>query len=344
MARTVLSAVDGHPDRKRRCTGILYAPITPRYFESLGIPVRAGREFTRADAGIVGAGGDSKRGGCETVFRFRESDWVAGAAGDVERIRQPDQAANGGWDGGQRQVEADRATVPRQKSIGRLARSHRRVPCGLWCAPAGDPLAVFGAARAQLHEMDKDLPFFLAVEPSSGRHQLAQPRYNTALISLFAAVALTLTGVGLYGVIAYSVSQRTHEIGIRIALGCWPREVLRQFLWSGLAMAAAGVAIGLVIAKGATSLMKTLVFGASLDEPVTFAVSAAILIAVALAASYLPARRATRIDPIRAPRYEYCETGLLACSHAAERDLREILRESCAIPTIQLRRSPDLSL
>jgi len=124
------------------------------------------------------------------------------------------------------------------------------------------------------------------------------------LISLFAVLALILTGVGIYGVIAYSVSQRTHEIGIRIALGARPREVLRQFLWGGLAMAAGGVGIGLVIAKGATRLMRTLVFGASLDEPVTFGISAALLITVALAASYLPARRATRIDPIHALRYE----------------------------------------
>jgi putative ABC transport system permease protein len=153
--------------------------------------------------------------------------------------------------------------------------------------------------------MDRDLPFY-EVEPleASVSSALAQPRYNTALISLFAALALILTGVGLYGVIAYSVSQRTHEIGIRVALGARPQEVLRQFLWSGFAMGAGGVAIGLAFAKGATKLMQTLVFGASLDEPLTFAVSAAVLIGLALAASYLPARRATRVDPIRALRYE----------------------------------------
>ena len=303
-ARTVLSSVDGQPIELRKRIGILYSPITPLYFQSLGIPVQAGREFTPADTEtsepvviLNEAAVKQYFGSTNPVGRQVQPEmWngsgsstkprtVVGVVGNVKFRRQSDRPAAA--------VYWPVSQIPSESSMWVVVRT------------AGDPLAVVGAARAQLREMDEDLPFF-SVEPLAAavNSALAQPRYNTALIALFAALALILTGVGLYGVIAYSVSQRTHEIGIRIALGAQPREVLRQFLWSGLAMGAAGVAIGLAFAKGATSLMKSLVFGASLDEPVTFAVSASVLIAVALAASYLPARRATRIDPIRALRYE----------------------------------------
>jgi putative ABC transport system permease protein len=168
---------------------------------------------------------------------------------------------------------------------------------------AGEPLAVAGAAREQLRRMDRNMPFFQAAPLSAAvESSFLQPRYNTALIAFFAALALLLTAVGLYGNIAYSVSQRRHEIGIRIALGAGKDRVLRQFLRGGLVMGLAGVVTGLVFAKVASSIMRSLVFGAKVDEPLAFAFSAAVSISVALLATYLPARRATRIDPMNALR------------------------------------------
>jgi putative ABC transport system permease protein len=304
MARTVLSNVAGQPIELAKRTGIVYSPITPQYFQSLGIPVKAGREFTQADI---------ESSAQVVILNEAAAKRYFGSANPIGQEVQPEM-----WNG------SGSATKPRMV-VGIVGNATSRFQSNepgvevYWpvsqipsessfmivVRTAGDPMAIFGAAREQLRQMDHNLPYF-SVEPlmATVSSALSQPRYNTMLISLFAVLAVILTGVGIYGVIAYSVSQRTHEIGIRIALGARPREVLRQFLWGGLAMGMGGVAIGLVVAKGATRLMKTLVFGASLDEPVTFALSAALLIAVALAASYLPARRATRVDPICALRYE----------------------------------------
>jgi putative ABC transport system permease protein len=303
-ARTVLSNVGGQPIEPRTWRGIVYSSITPQYFQALGIPIKAGRAFTRDD-----------RESSAPVVILNESAArrYFGAANPIGQQVQPEM-----WNGSGSSTKA-RTVVGVVGNVALRRQSDRptdeiywplsQIPSDgtMWVVvrTAGDPLAVVDAVRAHLRDMDRDLAFYdaepLAVAVSSA---LSQPRYNTALLSLFAALALLLTGVGLYGLIAYSVSQRTHEIGIRLALGARPRTVLRQFVWSGLAMGAGGVAIGLAIAKGATRLMQTLVFGAALDEPMTFAASAMVLLAVALAASYLPARRATHIDPIRALRCE----------------------------------------
>jgi putative ABC transport system permease protein len=133
---------------------------------------------------------------------------------------------------------------------------------------------------------------------------LARRRFSMTLLNAFAAVALLLASVGLYGVISYLAGQRTHELGVRIALGARRRDVLRLVVNHGLKMALGGIAIGLIAAFGLTRLMADMLYGVSATDPVTFAVIALALMAVATAACLVPAWRATKVDPLVALRHE----------------------------------------
>ena len=133
---------------------------------------------------------------------------------------------------------------------------------------------------------------------------LASRRFAMILLDAFAVVALLLASLGLYGVISYLVGERKHELGIRLALGAQRRDVLRLVLGHGMKMALAGVVLGLVAAFGLTRLLSTMLFGVSATDPLTFTAIALLLALVALLACYLPAQRATRVDPLVALRYE----------------------------------------
>jgi ABC-type antimicrobial peptide transport system permease subunit len=133
---------------------------------------------------------------------------------------------------------------------------------------------------------------------------LAERRFAMIFFGVFAALALLLSSLGIYGVVSYLTAQRTQEIGVRVALGAQRADVLRMILGQGIKMTALGVLIGLVAALGLTRLMSKLLFGVSASDPVTFTAVALLLALVALAACYLPARRAARLDPMAALRYE----------------------------------------
>ncbi len=169
----------------------------------------------------------------------------------------------------------------------------------------GDPLSFVAAVRGQVQAIDKDQPIsrIHTMEELLAR-SVSERRFNLLLLATFAGVALLLAAVGIYGVMSYSVEQRRHEIGVRMALGAQPADVLRLLLRQGMKLVAMGVAIGLAAASAMTRLISTLLFSVRATDPVTFGAIALLLTVVALLACYIPARRATKVDPMIALRFE----------------------------------------
>jgi putative ABC transport system permease protein len=169
----------------------------------------------------------------------------------------------------------------------------------------GEPLALGNAVREQVRALDKDIPVsHLRPMDEIFRASVAQQRFSLLLVCLFAGLALALATLGIYGVMAYSVSQRSHEIGVRMALGAQSNHVLKLVLKNGMTLALAGIAIGLAGAFALTRLMTSLLFEVKATDAKTFAGVSGLLILVALLACYVPARRATKVDPLVALRYE----------------------------------------
>lgn len=163
----------------------------------------------------------------------------------------------------------------------------------------GDPLSFVAAVRGAVQAIDKDQPVALIhTMEELVSESASQRRFNTLLLAVFAGVALTLAAVGIYGVMSYSVEQRAHEIGLRMALGAQTSDVLRLFLGQGMKLIVLGVVIGLAAASAITHLISSLLFGVSATDPVTYVGIALLLAAVAFLACYIPARRAARVDPV----------------------------------------------
>jgi predicted permease len=168
----------------------------------------------------------------------------------------------------------------------------------------GDPRAAAGAVTQEIHRLNADLPVFdvSTLEARIGAGTFTLHMAGT-FVGVFGVLALVLAAVGLYGVIAYGVRQRTHEIGIRMAMGAQPGDVRKMVLGQGARLALVGIAIGLAVSLGAARLFRSLLFGVGADDPLTFVVMTALLVGVALLACYVPARRAMRVDPIDALRH-----------------------------------------
>jgi putative ABC transport system permease protein len=159
--------------------------------------------------------------------------------------------------------------------------------------------------KRAVHEVDKDL-FVPQLQPMTSllTTQLAQPRFNMLLLAVFAGVAMVLAAIGIYGVISYSVTQRTREIGIRMALGAQKTQMLGMVLRQSLTLVLIGIVFGFLVALGATRVMATLLYGVGANDLSTYAVVIFLLSTAAVLASYFPARRAMKVDPMVALRYE----------------------------------------
>jgi len=169
----------------------------------------------------------------------------------------------------------------------------------------GDPMSLIGAIRSEVRSIDPSLPVanVRSMDEIMATSQ-SRPRFLTLLLSVFSATAIILAAIGIYGVISYSVAQRTSEFGIRMALGANPHRVLIRVLSRGVVMAAIGVLLGILAAFGLTRFLRELLFEVNAADPLTFVAMALLLLAITVFACYAPARRATKVDPMDALRYE----------------------------------------
>jgi putative ABC transport system permease protein len=167
-----------------------------------------------------------------------------------------------------------------------------------------DPNALAAAVRDKVVKLSSDVPVKFTTMEASLSENIAAPRFRTLLLGIFAGLAVCLAMAGVYGVMSYVVGQRANEIGLRMALGANPSDVLRLVLLQAAILTGAGILIGLAGAAAVTQLLTSMLFGVKPTDPLTYGAVVALLAFVALTASYIPARRATRVDPMVALRYE----------------------------------------
>jgi putative ABC transport system permease protein len=168
-----------------------------------------------------------------------------------------------------------------------------------------DPQNLVASITREIHTLDKDVPVTeVATLTEILAREVSPKRFTAGLLSLFAGIALTLAAIGVYGVTSYTVAQRTHEVGIRMAIGAQKSDVLKLFMGEGLKLVLTGLAIGLAGAFALTRLLGSLLFEVSTTDPLTFTMVGLVLLVIVLLACYIPARRATKVDPLVALRYE----------------------------------------
>jgi putative ABC transport system permease protein len=277
-----------------------YEAISPHYFRAMGIPLKAGREFTEQDneeapyvaiiseamaRGVFGPDVDPIGKRITNDPGDPEARWrtIVGVAGDASYRELKDIR----WD----MYVSDRQSTAPIRYVAIRTDS--------------DPAAFVETARQTIASMDptQALTGVMTMEQLVDR-SLARSRFISLLLIWLAVLGGLLASVGIYGVISYAVTQRTQEIGVRIALGAQSRDVLRLVIGQGMRLALAGVAVGLISSLVLTRLMTSLLFDVGATDPVTFGLTAVLLAGVALMACYLPARRATKVDPMIALRWE----------------------------------------
>jgi putative ABC transport system permease protein len=301
--------VEGRPRQEPgKVPDVQYRMVSPGYFRTMKIPLIRGRDFTKQDEGqAVGVviinqafqrryfPDEDPVGKRITLGGFDDQlGEVVGVVGDVRHW----------WAGTEAEPEMywaySQAWLARSPTLSRLRRS-----LTLALRTDGDPQSLIRDVRREVVAVDKALPVtgVRTMEERMGA-SLAGKRFNTLLLSLFAALALILAVVGLYGVISYTAAERTRDIGVRMALGAQTGDVLRLVIGRGMTLTLAGVGIGLLASFALTRLMKDMLFEVGSTDPLTFVAIAVLLTAAALTACYIPARRATKVDPMVALRHD----------------------------------------
>jgi putative ABC transport system permease protein len=289
---------EGRPFTPEESANAAYLAATPDYFSTLQIPLLAGRPFNDQDNGkspmvlIVNETmarqlwpGESPLGRRITIWRDEKFPReIVGVVSDTKAALNEEAGAQ--------------MYVPYAQDSGWGAMS-------FVLRTSGDPSSVTAAVRSEIRSVDKGIPVYNVKTMNDVlATSVAQQRLSMLLLSAFAVVALLLAMIGIYGVTAYYVTQRTQEIGIRIALGAQMGDVMKLILSSGMALALAGIGLGIAGAFALTRLMTSLLFGVKPTDTATFVTVALCLLVTALIACYLPARRATKVDPLSALRYE----------------------------------------
>src|SRR5215472_194108 len=278
--------------------------VSPGYFKAMGMPLLHGRDFTESDNGTAPGvvivsqtvarrlwpSQDPIGKRISTEDEPKPEDWLS-VVGVVDDVKQQGLA---------KQSEPAIYQPYLQVANHPFFLSHMTFVV----RTALPPESVAAGMRAALRNVDKNQPISIAPMNSVIATTTAEPRFQTRLLTTFALVALLLTIVGIYGVLAYSVAQRTHEIGVRMALGAHPADIIHMVFSEGLRLAFVGIIIGVAGALALTRFLGSLLFEIKPTDPATFIDVAILLMLVALAACYIPARRAMRVDPMVALRYE----------------------------------------
>jgi putative ABC transport system permease protein len=280
--------------------GGAYYSVSPNYFKAMGIPLLRGRLFTEFDTesaprvAIINS---------TMATRFFPGEDPIG-----KRIQLTDRVRNGSQV--YREIIGIVADVKSdaldQQAHPQIYEAYTQEPfpsMTLVVRVAGDPIGLGESIRREVFQLDKEQPVFgIQTLERLISTSTSQQRFSMMLLGVFAAAAIALASIGLYGVMSYAVAQRKHEVGIRMALGAQPRDVLGLILFQGLRLTLGGIAIGLIAAWAATRLLINLLYGVSATDPLTFIGVSLLLIGVSLLACYLPARRATKVDPLVALR------------------------------------------
>ncbi|HEY3581043.1 MAG TPA: ABC transporter permease, partial [Pyrinomonadaceae bacterium] len=311
--------IDGQPPPPRDQTPLMEAClVTPEYFRAMNIPVLRGRVFNEHD--------DRSNLNGRDLSKLNENQRQIAA---LDKIVIDDEFARRYWPNedpiGKRIRLGGDPDAPKLEVIGVVGRvkmeslnqnsdrvqgyfPYAQVPNGgmtVIVKGTSDPNQLIGSVRAAVKEIDPDQPIYNPRTMNEIRAESVAPeRLNLTLLSLFAGIALVLAIVGIYGVMSYSVTQRTHESGIRMAIGARPRDVFAMILGHGMKLTLLGIVIGLAAAFGLTRLMETMLFGVAPTDVTTFTAISVLLVTVALLACYLPGRRATKVEPTISLRYE----------------------------------------